>query len=164
MSLLSARVKNAERMMTHGAANNKGIEITFADGCSGRIPFADIPEIGNASNLKSIELPNPYQINIRTSQGEIVELPWDFARHYCDSSYRTRVEAVASEGTRALGKRIRAVRESMGMTQLELAKAAGIGRVTEVRIENGEQSPRYKTLVAIAQTLRRPVTDLITSG
>ncbi|MBA7589090.1 hypothetical protein ES708_31165 [subsurface metagenome] len=47
------------------------------------------------------------------------------------------------------------------MTQSELAEAAGIGRVTQVRIENGEQSPRYETLAAIAQALRRPITDII---
>lgn len=161
MSLLIARVKNAERMMTHAAANNEGIEITFADGCKGIVPFADIPEVGSPSNLTGIELPNPYQVNIHHSKDEIVELPWDFVRHYCDSSYRARIEAVASEGTQSLGKRIRSIRQSIGMTQSELAKAAGIGRVTEVRIENGEQSPRYETLVAIAQALQRPLGDLI---
>ncbi len=50
------------------------------------------------------------------------------------------------------------------MTQSELAVAAKIGRVTEVRIENGEQSPRYKTLVAIAQALQRPLEDLVAGG
>ncbi len=161
MSLLTARVKNAERMMTYAAANNKGIEITFADGCKGIIPFSDIPEVGNLSHLTSIELPDPYQVNVRSSKGDIVELPWDFARHYCDPSYRARVEAVASEGLQSLGKRIRTIRESIGMTQSELAKAAGIGRITEVRIENGEQFPRYETLVVIAEALQRPVEDLV---
>lgn len=159
--MLTARVKNAERMMTQAAANNEGIEITFADGCKGVIPFTDIPEVGNQSNLTGIELPNPFQVNIHTSMAEIVELPWDFVRHYCDSSYRPRVEAIAVESMKSLGKRIRAIRQSMGMTQSELAKAAGIGRVTEVRIEKGEQSPRYETLLAIARALQRPLVDLI---
>ena len=34
-----------------------------------------------------------------------------------------------------------------------LASAAGIGRVTLVRLEGGEQSPRYETLMAIARAL-----------
>jgi DNA-binding XRE family transcriptional regulator len=163
MSLLTAQVKNAERMMTQASVNEKGIEITFADGCKGTIPFKAVPEVGRPSGLSGIELPNPYQINLRLSKGDIVEVPWDFARHYCDSSYRARVETVAYEGMRSLGKRIRAIRESIGMTQLELARAAGIARVTEVRIEKGEQSPRYDTLLAIAQALQRPVSDLLTS-
>jgi DNA-binding XRE family transcriptional regulator len=161
MGLLTARVKHAERMMTLAAATNQGIEITFADGCKGLIPFAEIPEVGKPSDLTGIELPNPYQVNIRSSKGELAELPWDFVRHYCEATYRSQVEVIASEGMQALGKRIRAIRESIGMTQAELAAAAKIGRVTEVRIENGEQSPRYKTLVAIAQALKLPLTDLL---
>lgn len=164
MGVLTARVKHAERMMTQAAAINQGIEITFADGCKGLIPFRDLQEVGRPVDLSSIELPNPYQVNIRGSKGELVELPWDFVRHYCDASYRSQVEAIASEGMQALGKRIRAIRESTGMTQSELAVAAKIGRVTEVRIENGEQSPRYETLVAIAQALKRPIADLLAGG
>ncbi len=161
MSLLVARVKHAERMMTHAAAIDDGIKLTFADGCKGIIPFSDIPEVGNPSELTGIELPNPYQVNIRGSKGQTVELPWDFVRHYCDSSYQRRVEAVAAVGMQSLGKRIRAVRKAAGITQSELATAAGIGRVTEVRIENGEQSPRYETLEAIARALKRPVADIL---
>jgi DNA-binding XRE family transcriptional regulator len=164
MGVLTARVKHAERMMTQATAINQGIEITFADGCKGLIPFKDIPEAGRPSDLSSIELPNPYQVIIRGSKGELVELPWDFVRHYCDASYRSQVEAIASEGTQALGKRIRAIRESLGMTQSELASTAKIGRVTEVRIENGEQSPRYETLAAIAQALKLPIADLLAGG
>ena len=46
------------------------------------------------------------------------------------------------------------------MTQEALARAAGIGRVTLVRIEKGEQIARFKTLSAIAQAVGRPVVDL----
>jgi len=48
------------------------------------------------------------------------------------------------------------------MTQEELATAAGIGRVILVRIENGELSPRYETLVALAGALGHPVVELLT--
>ena len=76
-------------------------------------------------------------------RGETVDFPWDFARHYCDASYRPRVEAVVAAGRRALGGRIRQLREPARMTQEELAAAAGIGRGTLVRLENGGQSPRH---------------------
>jgi transcriptional regulator with XRE-family HTH domain len=47
------------------------------------------------------------------------------------------------------------------MTQEHLAAEAGIGRITLVRIENAEQSPRYETLMAIARALRRPLAELL---
>lgn len=161
---LEVEVRNAERMMTRARAVQLGIELAFADGRTGLIPFADIPEMGTFSNLAEIELPNPYAVILRNAQGETVELPWDFARHYCDASYRPRVEAVATAGKQSMGGRIRQLRQATGMTQEELAAGAGIGRVTLVRIERGEQSPRYDTLVALAAALGRPLAALLANG
>ena len=147
--------------MTAAAPTKDGIRVTFADGCSGAIPFRDLPEIGGLSKVKSIELPNPYDLVVTDSGGAKHEIPWDFARHYCAPAYRPRVEAVAERGRLSLGKRVREMRTVAGMTQEELASAAGIGRVTLVRLESGEQSPRYETLVAIARALGRPMAELL---
>ncbi len=154
-------VKNADRMMTSANPVEEGIELVFADGCRGLVPFADIPEVQGLADLASVELPNPYQLVLRNWRGETVDFPWDFARHYCDASYRSRAEAIASAGRRTLGSRIRRLREAVRMTQEELAGAASIGRVTLVRIEKGEQSPRYETLVALASGLGRTVGELL---
>jgi len=153
-------VANADRMMTAASPRKDGIELTFADGAAGVIPFADISEIGDVSNLKSIELPNPYTVVLTNMAGEEAEIPWDFARHYCDQSYRSPVEAVGAEGRLSIGARIRSLREESGSTQQALASRAGIGRVTLVRIEKGDQSPRYETLVALAAALGRPFAEL----
>ena len=155
-------VKNAYRMMLSAALLEDGIELTFADGCRGLVPFSAIPEIPERSAVSGVELPNPYEVILATEQGEQVELPWDFARHYCDQSYRPTVEAIARQGRQTLGERIRHYRESAGFTQEGLARAADIGRVTLVRLENGEQTPRFKTLIAIAQALDKQVQDLLT--
>jgi DNA-binding XRE family transcriptional regulator len=154
-------VRNADRMMTVAEPTKNGIRLTFADGRRGVIPFADLPEIGDRSNLESIELPNPYMIMLRSRKREAVEIPWDFARHYCDPSYRPRVETVAATGRQSIGSRIRRLREAAGMTQEELSSSAGIGRVTLVRIEKGEQSPRYETLVALSRALGLPQGELL---
>ena len=130
-------------------------------GDKGLVPFADIPEIKERAGLAGLELPNPYEMVLTTAQGERIEIPWDFARHYCDESYRPTVEALAMRGRQTLGERIRHFRETAELTQDALARSAAIGRVTLVRIEHGEQSPRFKTLTAIAQALGRPVQDLL---
>lgn len=154
-------VKNADRMMTSVNPLDEGIEVVFADGCRGLLPFGEIPEIGEGSNLVHTELPNPYQIVMRNSKGEDIEIPWDFARHYCDPSYQPKVEAVALLGRQTLGSRIRQLRESAGLTQEALARAADIARGTLVRIENGEYSPRFETLEALARALRKPLDRLL---
>jgi DNA-binding XRE family transcriptional regulator len=151
-------------MFTAAKPTSAGILVTFADGRSGVVPFADIPEIKHASNLKAIAFPNPYEIVLHGLQGEVAELPWDFARHYCDPSYEPRVRAIAASGRESIGNRLRELRKAAGITQDGLAAAAGIGRVTLVRIESGEQSPRLETLAALSAALGRPLTDLLVIG
>ena len=154
-------VRNADRMMTAAAVKKTGIHVNFADGLGGVIPFEVLPEIRNRSDLSSIELSNPYEIVLRSLDGTTVEIPWDFARPYCDSSYRPRVEAIAARGRQSIADRIRRLRELAGVTQEELSSRAGIGRVTLVRIEKGEQSPRYNTLMALSRALGVPPGDLL---
>ena len=154
-------VKNADRMMTSAKPLEDGIEFTFADGRKGLLPFTAIPEVVEGDNLASVELPNPYEVRLLIKSGEAVELPWDFVCHYCDASYRPRVEAVGLAGRQAIGAKIRKQRESAGLTQEGLAQAAGIGRVTLVRIENGAQSPGYGTLVSLARAMGRPIGELV---
>ena len=154
-------VRNANRMMTAASLLEGGIELSFADGSQGLIPYADIPEIKERAVVVGLELPNPYEMLLQTSEGERVEIPWDFARHYCDASYRPAVEAMAMRGRQTLGQRIRRHREAVGMTQEALAQAADIGRVTLVRLEKGERSPRFKTLAALAGALGVRVSELL---
>ena len=154
-------VRNAERMMTFASLREDGVELHFADGCKGLVPFADVPEVRERVALSGVELPNPYEMILQTVDGEQVEIPWDFARHYCDESYRPTVEAIAMRGRQTLGERVRRLRESAGLTQEALAGAANVGRVTLIRIERGEQSPRYKTLAALAQALGKGVSELL---
>ncbi len=161
MSALAVQVQNADRMMTQVRARQGGLEVVFADGRKGLVPFLDIPEVEEYANLAEVSLPNPFEVILRNRQDEVVELPWDFVRHYCDVSYQPRVESIASAGRQALGRRIRQLRETARVTQEELSAAAGVGRVTLVRIETGQQSPRYETLAALAKALGRPLTDLL---
>ena len=154
-------VKNANRMMTTATLLDDGIELGFADGVRGLMPYAEVPEIKTREAISGLELPNPYEMVLQTAGGESVEIPWDFARHYCDTSYRPTVEAMAALGRKTIGERVRRFRESAGLTQAALARTADIGRATLVRLENGEQSPRFKTLKAVAEALEVDATELL---
>ena len=154
-------VKNADRMMNTVGLTEHGLELRFADGLGGTIPLADIPEVSGPEALTGLELPNRYEVVLTTANGERVEIPWDFARHYCDATYRPIIETLAMQDRRTLGGRIRQLRESAGLTQVALAELADIGRVTLVRLERGEQSPKFKTLEAIATALGIGVPELL---
>ena len=154
-------VKNANRMMTTASLLDDGIELSFADGLRGLIPYGEVTEVRTRKGISGLELPNPYEMVLQTAKGESVEIPWDFARHYCDVTYRPTIEAIAALGRQTIGERVRRYRESAGLTQVALARAADIGRATLVRLENGEQSPRFKTLKAVADALGIDSPDLL---
>jgi DNA-binding XRE family transcriptional regulator len=154
-------VRNANRMMTAASLLEDGIELSFADGSRGLIPYSDVPEIRERAAVSRLDLPNPYVIVVETDEGERVEIPWDFARHYCDASYRPTIEAIAMQGRHTLGERIHRYRESAGLTQEALARAVDIGRVTLVRLEKGEQTPRFKILDAISNALGIRVAEML---
>ena len=149
------------RMMTVARLLKDGIELSFADGARRLIPYSDLLEIGERTALSTLNLPNPCEMVLETTRGETLEIPWDFARHYCDASYRPAVEAISMQGRHTLGQRIRRLRNAADLSQDALAREAGIGRVTLVRLEKGEQTPRYKTLCAIARALEVGVSELL---
>ena len=146
-------VKDANRMMTTASLLDSGIELGFADGFKGLIPYADVPEVKGREGISDLQLPNPYEMVLETVGGENVEISWDFARHYCDALYRPIVKVLAALGRQTIGERIRRLREFAGLTQEALARDSDIGWVTLVRLENGEQSPRFKTMRNIAHAL-----------
>lgn len=159
--MTTAKVANADRMMIAITPNEEGVRAVFADGCHGTIPFRDLPEIGGLSGISAVELPNPFEVILTTTQAETVELPWDFVRHYCDPSYRVRMELIADLERKTLGDEVRRFREAAGLTQKALAHTAGIARVTLVRMENGKHTPKLDTLRAIASALELRVEDLL---
>jgi transcriptional regulator with XRE-family HTH domain len=62
---------------------------------------------------------------------------------------------------RAVGLRIRELRERRQISQERLAEAAGVARVTVVRIELGLQSARLDHLFLIADALGVPLSQVI---
>ncbi len=154
-------VQNAHHMMVAVEPQEEGIEVHFADGAKGLIPFKDLQEINGLGDLAAVQLPNPYEMLLGNKRGHEVEIGWDFARHYADPTYQALASKAAAHAMQSLGARIRMFREKMGWTQEHLAESAGISRVTLNRIENGEQSPRYENLLGLSKALGVTFEDLV---
>lgn len=63
-----------------------------------------------------------------------------------------------------LGNSIKTVRESVGMTQKELAKACNLAEITIRQYESGKREPRYDKLENIANALNISVSELMLQG
>lgn len=64
----------------------------------------------------------------------------------------------------ALGDRIRAIRESQGLSIRDLADMADLNKSQIVRIESGQSDPHYTTLLRIARALEISVGDFADGG
>lgn len=152
-------LKNAEMMMAtlEVDPDRRVIKVCFVDGQCGEIPAEAIEGSGRpvCLDLNRVSLPNPYVILIGVKgQSEPEEVPWDFARHFCDPEFEAQERRKDDTHRKRLGERIKRLREQHGFSQDRLAAKAGIGRITLSRIETGhEQSPRFDTLERIAEAL-----------
>ena len=60
--------------------------------------------------------------------------------------------------------RLKKIREAADLTQAELAKKSGVGRITISRLETGKlKETNFGTLVKLAKVLQVSVDDLIES-
>src|SRR5262245_16113950 len=151
-------VHGSDRMLTAARILPNGIWVRFADEREGVIPY-DALELREPP--LQVSIPRTDHLRIRGADGNVEDVPWDFARHYAEESYRARSEAIAATGRRSVGHRLKALRESQGVTQEQLAEASGVHRVTIARLESGDKLPRFSTLEALASALHVTLGELL---
>jgi DNA-binding XRE family transcriptional regulator len=148
-------------MIISATLTQAGLEVTFADGRHGRIPTEVVFGGAEVPAVDDLKIPNPFVVQISLSNKETIEIPWDFARHYCDPTYAVRVDQQKEVGQALLGRRIQRLRSVLKLSQEGLARRAGVNRMTLTRLERGEVSPRHETLTALSQALGVGLTELL---
>lgn len=99
---------------------------------------------------------------VTQASGNEYEVPWDRVLYEAEASYPYHRGNRAQIGRPpAVGEQIRKLRKARGMTQAQLARAAGILRPNLSRIEAGRHRPTLETLEKLAASLKIPVVDLI---
>ena len=68
------------------------------------------------------------------------------------------------QSLKALARRVRALRESLGLKQEEFARRCRISVSFASLLERGERSPSYETLLQVARALEVPVQELFRDG
>lgn len=72
------------------------------------------------------------------------------------AGYTIRMSTITvakKKGTTPFGKRLRALREESGLTLADLAERAGLHLQGLAKLESGERSPKWDTVVALAKAL-----------
>ena len=58
-------------------------------------------------------------------------------------------------------ERLRALRDSAGLSQAELSRFAGVGLGTVRKLERGEQGPSWAAVIALAEALGKTPDDFL---
>ena len=68
---------------------------------------------------------------------------------------------MAGSSSAAVGRRVRELRQTRGLSLSALARMAGIGKGSLSEIESGQRNPTLETLYALTSPLRIPLTALV---
>ena len=157
----ATETKTTERMMTNVESSSGGLNISFADGLVSLVPWDDIKEVQAQSDVLSVEIGTPYEVIIRTRDGHVAEIPWDFARHFGDPRGRERNTELAARGQRMFAGRLRSLRCRFNLSRQELADRGGLDKATIGRIEVAVQQPTFEVIRKLAGALGCQVQELM---
>jgi len=112
-------------------------------------------------NLAGLELnTNPYELVFSSPVGEKT-IPWTTVRLIDDSDFAAHKAQLAEAEARDVGLRIKALRNSKGLSSKELSKRAGISPQSLSRIERGHHDVVYTTLTKILAAMGYTLADLV---
>ena len=133
----------------------------FADMCCKPIPLASIPT-PQLLDWGTAKLAGPFLLHVQFADGQgAYEIPTNEIRALVDKNLVMKETRHSSQHKDQVHRRLREKREEQGLTQDQLAEAAGIKRVTVNRIENGNQVAKLETLEKLAIALGIDVVDLL---
>lgn len=81
-----------------------------------------------------------------------------------DPATSVTAAAIRRRRGRAFARKLREFRKSADLTLSDLARRSGLAASTLSKIENGQMSPTYDTLHALAEGLDIDITELVTGG
>ncbi len=143
--------------MIRAEPSHEGFSVSFADGLVSFVPWDSIEETHDQLSVDAIEISAPGELQVRTRDGRIIEIPRDFVRRFGDAEYRERVSEETLRGQRVFAARLRKLRRKADLSQQRLADLSGVGRVTISRIEAAAQSPKLATIQKLASAMGYPV-------
>jgi DNA-binding XRE family transcriptional regulator len=129
--------------------------VQFGDGLERAVRWSDLPfarELGLVPVTASPGLGGE-SIVLADDAGTEITVSAASLRACLDEQYRATLESEDDRERKVVGARIRAVRETAGLSQVELSRRSGMAQESLSRIETGRRDPRLGTLRRMAKGL-----------
>lgn len=92
--------------------------------------------------------------------GNEISVPWDVIKALASGKARKPDPEVGKR----IGRRVKALRKKLGLTQVQLAKLSGLKRPNISRLEAGTHVPGILLIERLAESLHVNISDLISAG
>ncbi len=137
--------------------------VRFGDGLERAVPWTSLP----FARALAFE-PNAAHVGdggeavvLVDDTGREIDVSAESLRAALDEQYRAVLGRADAGERRLVGARIRAVRESASLSQLELSRRSGVAQESLSRIETGQSDPRLGTLRRMAQGMGLSLNQLL---
>jgi DNA-binding XRE family transcriptional regulator len=137
--------------------------VRFGDGLERAVPWKSLPFARRVAMepTKARAGHGGETVVLGDETGREVDLSAQSLRAALDDQYRAALRRADDGERRLVGARIRAVRESAGLSQLELSRRSGVAQESLSRIETGLRDPRLGTLRRLAQGMGLSLNQLL---
>lgn len=138
--------------------------IQFGDGLSGTWTWDDL-QLGFLAPRAIPQSVSPSlsgsSVELLLSDGGTYDIDAAVIRSLLDANLRERLSRAATDHRTAFGQRLRHVRTSLGLTQIQLSERSGLDQAVISRMEKGRVRPRIDTLNRLAESMGKSVADLL---
>ncbi len=127
--------------------------VRFKDGLERAVRWSELPfasQLGVVPVTASAS-PTGESLLVRDESGHETDVGVESLRAALDGEYRALLLSADDAERKMAGARMRALRESLGLSQLELSRRSGIAQESLSRIETGRRDPRLGTLQRLAR-------------
>jgi DNA-binding XRE family transcriptional regulator len=129
--------------------------VRFGDGLERAVRWIDLPfsrMLGFSPVAASVGAAGE-SVTLDDEAGSTVDVSASSIRAALDEEFRGRVQVEDDAERKIVGTRLRAVRESANLSQLELSRRSGVAQESLSRTETGRRDPRLGTLQRLAKGL-----------
>jgi len=145
----------------------RNLWIEFADGLRRTLSWSALAldEVNPPLRPETVRIDrdDPESVEFLDTRGGVFDIAAASLRAMVDPEAARRVFAVAEAAALTLGERLRARRQALGVTQVQLATRAGLSQEMVSNLERGRHQPRFTTLEKYARGLGIPVAGILGS-
>jgi DNA-binding XRE family transcriptional regulator len=137
--------------------------LRFGDGLERAVRWTELP-FARRLDLVPVAAsagPGGESVVLIDGAGRDIQVSASSLRAALDEEYRARLLSADDSERKTVGANIRAVRESLSLSQQELSRRSGVAQESLSRIETGRRDPRLGTLQRLARGMGLSLAQLM---